>query len=143
MIRFAPVGEMRVRGAALIAAAAAETGTAGDVHWHAIDALDRAGLLLLVVVEVDGQLVGHCCAAVGPEFWSPTRSVTTLSVFVQPAHRGRWGLPLLRRLMVEAAALGCVLRVQALPGSRLERLMVRLQATRMAVTWQLPAPETR
>lgn len=137
MIRPASIDEMRQRGTELIEAAAAETGTDGRVQWAAIKALNAAGLLLLLVVEQDDELVGHCCCAVGPELWSPVPSVTTLSVYVQPRWRGRWGRGLLNRLRTEALSRGCVARVQALPDSRLASLLEMHAARKVSVTYEL------
>lgn len=135
-VRFASIDEMRRRGAHLIAAAAAETGSDGDVQWKLLDVLNRAGGLVLFVVEVGGELVGHCCASFGRELWSTRDSLSTLSVFVQPQHRGRWGLPLLRALRAEADRLGAVPRVQALPGTPLEQLLQTLEWRLCTVVYQ-------
>ena len=137
-VRAGSVAEMRERGAALIAAAAAETGSDGDVQWRCIEALDRAGGLVLLVVEVGGELVGHCCASYGRELWSTRDSLSTVSGFVQPQHRGRWGLPLLRAFVVEADRLDAVPRIQALPGTRLEDLVQALGWRPCTVVYELP-----
>lgn len=123
MIRGTTLAELRANPA-LIAAAAAETGSHGPVNWKQLAALDTVDALLLLAVEVDGALVGYACAAIGPEFWGPEINCGTLSLFVQREHRGRWGLPLVRELASVSAARGAArLRVQVIPGSRLERLL--------------------
>lgn len=137
MIRTATLDELRARGGDLFAAAAMETGSPGIVQWAHLETLDRLGMLLLLAVEVDGHLVGYCCAAVGPELWSGARSNTTMSLFVQPKHRGRWG----RRLIEAADAAGAersaeLLRVQAIPGSRLERLLRKLGFRPVSVAFE-------
>lgn len=122
-IRRMPLADVRARGAALFAAAAAETGSPGVVQWRFLETLEAAGALLVLGVEVAGELVGYCCAAVGPEYWSADVVCTTLSMFVQPPHRGRAGRRLLQQLAAEARAMGADgVRVMAIPGSRLERL---------------------
>lgn len=127
MIRTTTLAELRDRGAELIAAAAKETGSPGVVQWQHLQALEQIGVLLLLAVEVDGALVGYCCAAVGPELWDGTRSCMTLSLFVQPEHRGRWGRQLIERTAAAGAERDApLLRVQAIPDSRLTRLLVRL-----------------
>lgn len=126
-IRPARLCEMRDRGGALFAAAAAETGSQGQVQWQFLENLEAMRALLLLAVEADGQLVGYCCASVGPEYWSDEIVCTTLSIFVEPKHRGRAGLPLLRALDAARRAMGASgLRVMAIPKSRLERLCRRL-----------------
>lgn len=140
-VRFAELDEVRRRGAHLVNAAAAETGHDGMVYWKALAGFRAAGILVLMVVEVEGRLVGHCCAVYGREMWSADCSLTTLSVFVEEQHRGRWGLPLLRAFRAEAERLEAVARVQALPGTRLERMLVALGWRVSAVTYQPQVPK--
>lgn len=139
-VRRASIDEMRQRGAQLIAAHAAETGIDGDVQWRCVEALDRAGGLVLLVVEAGGELVGHCCASYGRELWSKRDSLTTLAVFVYREHSGRWGLPLLRAFVAEADRLGAVPRIQVLPGTQLQLLVETLEWRPCAVSYELPTP---
>ncbi|MGB0964455.1 MAG: GNAT family N-acetyltransferase [Mycobacterium sp.] len=143
MIRESSVQEIRERGAALIAAAAEDTGSDGDVQWYALEHLANAGLLVVLVIEVDGELVGHCACAFGPDFWSSSPSLTTVSIFVQPEHRPAWGMQLLRRLVQEARERGAVARVQVNPDTQAHRLVSALsgrpgfKARAVAMTYEL------
>ena len=137
MIRPTTLAELRARGGDLIQAAAAETGSPGIVQWQQLEALERAGWLLLLAVEERGELVGYCCAALGAELFSAARSCTAISLFVRPEHRGRWGKQLIEEVDAAGAARGTdLLRVQAIPGSRLERLLYRLGFRRRSVAFE-------
>ncbi len=136
MILQAPLTELERRGAALIAAAAAETGSGCDVRWAALFALEDAGALAVRIVEVDGELVGYGVAAAVPALFTAGVTCTTLSVFVLPAHRGRWGRLLLDRLAAWARDQQSVLHVQAVPGSRLEDLARQLNWRPVAVAFE-------
>lgn len=138
MIRATTLSELRAHPA-LIAAAAAETDSHKDVQWQHLEALDVVGALLLLGVEVAGELVGYAAATVGPEFWGDEINCGTLSLFVRREHRGRWGLPLLRELARVAADRGAQrLRVQVRPGSRLERLLRLAGFAAQAVALEAP-----
>jgi GNAT superfamily N-acetyltransferase len=137
VILTAPLSELQKRGAALIAAAAAETCSGCDVRWPALFALEDSGALAVRIVEVDGELVGYGVAAAVPALFSSGVTCTTLSVFVLPAHRGRWGRQLLDTLATWAREeRGVPLHVQAVPGSRLERLARRLLWRPVAVAFE-------
>lgn len=125
MIRAAKLEELRERGMHLVEAAAEETGVGRDVvRWDILEGFEKAGLLRLLVVEVDGELVGHCCSASSPEVFSADVCCQTLSVFVQPRHRGRWGKRLLLAMRDAAFVAGDdEVRVNVLAWSRLERLL--------------------
>lgn len=142
MIRLASLGELRARGEALFAAAAEETGVSGEPFWEAVETADEAGLLVLLVVEVGGELVGYCAAGVVPELFRAAHCCATWSLYVHPAHRGRWGRALLRALADEARDRGvATVRFSAIPGSRLHRLLARLGLRPTAIAYDLDLPQ--
>ena len=126
MIRPTSLAELRAQPE-LLAAAASATGIASDVQWHQLGPLEDVGALLLLAVDVGGELVGYACAAVVPEFFRPITSCTTLSMFVYQRHRWSWGMRLLVELARAADERGAQqLKLQVLQGTRLERLAWRL-----------------
>jgi GNAT superfamily N-acetyltransferase len=128
VIRPIRLAELRRRGGGLFALAAAETGVRGEVHWPLLERLEASDMLLLLAIEeAGGQLLGYSCTVISDELFSRLISATTLSVFVRREHRGRWGRVLLRSLIADAQKNGAdFVRVQAVAGSRLERLLPRL-----------------
>lgn len=121
MIRSAAPDELQRRGEAMIAAAGQETGEMGPVAWDRIAMLHASGALWLRVVELDGALVGYCAALASPPLWGGGMTMGVLSVYVQPQHRGRWGVPLLRELLRHADALRASVDIVA-PAPRAELL---------------------
>jgi N-acetylglutamate synthase-like GNAT family acetyltransferase len=106
VIRVATIAELRA-AAALLAAAAAETGHGPAVRWDLLDVLQSAGLLVLHVLEVDGQIVGYACATITPElFGDASPEALVASMFVAQAHRARWAQRLLQSLALEACRRG-------------------------------------
>lgn len=130
MIRPATLAELRARPQ-LIAAAAAATDIGGeggiDVQWNQLGPLEDVGALVVLAVDVAGEIVGYVCAAVVPEFFRPITSCTTLSLFLQPRHRWRWGVRLILELARAADARGAAkVRLQVLLSTRLQFLATRL-----------------
>jgi len=137
VIREGSLAELRARGGELFAAAAAETGVVGAVRWDVFESYEQAGVLVVLLVADDLELVGWCGAVVSPELFGEQTSFVTLTLFVRRDHRGRFGRALLRAIRAAAADHGAdVLRVQAVPGSRLERLLRREGLTARSVAYE-------
>jgi L-amino acid N-acyltransferase YncA len=139
VIRPATLAEVRARCDALFCESAAETGVTGEVQWDLFESMDEAGALVLLVVDLDGEIVGYCCAAVSRELFSADTSCTTLSVFILQPHRGHT-LGLLRALVEEADRRGAhVVRFQAVAGSDFERMLDRWRSalTRTGATFEM------
>lgn len=136
MIRRGWLGELAERPT-LIEAAANATGSSPVVNWQALEALDVAGMLRVLVVEIKGQIVGFAVAVVSDEFFGLRRSCTTLSFYVAPPH-GALVLSLLRELANRAAIDGCSLfRLQVLAGSRLDLHLRRQGWKRASVAYEI------
>jgi GNAT superfamily N-acetyltransferase len=137
VIRPLTLCELQARGGELIAEAAAETGTAGSVRWDAFEMFEAQGELVLLGVEVDGELVGYGGATVGPDLWDDeVTTCTTWSLYIGPRHRGRWGRALLEALAQEGGRAGAELfRVHVVAGSRAERLVQTLGFEAEAVAY--------
>jgi GNAT superfamily N-acetyltransferase len=122
MIRPATLDELRARPD-LIAEAGKATGIDPAVQWDVMETIYESGAMVLIGVEDRGELIGYVCAIYAAELWRDRTTLQTVSLYCRRAHRLRGLLETLRDV---ADARGASLRLQVIPGSRLERTARRM-----------------
>jgi len=138
MIRVGTLNDLTARGGHLLAAAAKETGIGAVPDEALIRHVDELGLLLVLLVEHEGKLVGYALACLEPEVWRIMRCCACWSVYVQPDRRGTYGAPLIRKLIQAGREAGAdLVRVPARYGERHCRMLERLGMVPRSVAYEM------